>query len=60
MENMGKQLIMTTHEVAEYLQVTPAWVCQACRENRLPHFKVGNQYRIRKSDLDITYAGATW
>ena len=60
MENIDKRAILTTLEVAEYLQVTPAWVREACRRTRLPHFKIGNQYRFRKSELDITFAGALW
>lgn len=46
--------IMTIDEVAEYLQLHPQTVYKLVRENKLPHYRVGKQYRFTKVAIDKT------
>jgi excisionase family DNA binding protein len=49
---MNKDDLMTTEEVANMLRMSPAWVREACRRNELPHYKLGNQYRFVRSEIE--------
>lgn len=45
--------IMTPEQVATYLQVSPATVYGCIRQGRLVAFRVGQQYRISRENLDL-------
>jgi excisionase family DNA binding protein len=47
--------LLTVHEVAEFLRVSPSWVYERTRrrgKDRLPHVKMGKCLRFRQSDLE--------
>lgn len=44
--------LLTAEEVASYLDVRPVTIYRWCREGRLPCFKVGKSWRIRRAALD--------
>lgn len=44
--------IMTIHQAADYLQVPANTVWQMMQDGRIKYIMLGNQYRIRKADLD--------
>jgi excisionase family DNA binding protein len=44
---------LTTQQVAEQLQVTPAAVTSWCRAGTLPAYRAGKGWRIRKEDLAV-------
>ena len=46
------QALMTVDEVAEYLQLHPLTVRRLARENKIPFFKLGRQWRAKKELLD--------
>ena len=43
---------LTVTEVASYLRVSRQTVYTLIREGKIPHFKVGNKVRIKRSDLE--------
>jgi excisionase family DNA binding protein len=43
--------ILNIKEVADFLKLTTITVWKLAKDGTLPFFKVGNSYRIRKSDL---------
>jgi excisionase family DNA binding protein len=43
---------MTVEEVAAYLKLAPVTVYRELVKRRLPGFKVGNQWRVRRDLLD--------
>src|SRR5574341_1531272 len=45
-------VIMTVHEVAEYLRVSEAKVYRLAKERRLPVVRIGKTWRFRKDLLD--------
>ena len=45
--------IMTTKEVAAYLRCHPSTIYKLLRQNRLPAFKVGSDYRFDIDALDV-------
>ena len=47
-----RENIYTAEEVAEYLRIHPYTVRRLARENKLPGFKVGGQWRFKKTDLE--------
>ena len=42
----------TIDEVAEYLRVTKDTIRAWIRENKIPNYKVGKQYRFKLSEID--------
>ena len=44
--------LLGTEDVADYLGVSPVTIWRWCREGSLPCFKVGRQWRIRRSALE--------
>ena len=44
--------LMLAAEVADLLQVTPAWVYAETRRGRLPHIRLGRYVRYRRSAID--------
>ena len=49
---MIRQDILTLEEAAGYLRVHPQTVYRRLRAGTLPGAKVGDQWRLRKADLD--------
>ena len=43
--------IMTTDEVAEYLDLHPLTVRRLARDGEIPAFKVGRQWRVKRAIL---------
>jgi excisionase family DNA binding protein len=43
---------LTVEEVAKYLRVSRQTVYTLIRANKIPHFKVGNKVRVKRSDLE--------
>lgn len=48
----GKQEILGAREVAAYLQLHLFTVHKLAREGRLPAFKVGRDWRFRRSSIE--------
>ncbi|WP_425576656.1 helix-turn-helix domain-containing protein [Nocardioides nanhaiensis] len=48
--------LLSVKETAEYLGLSTRTVYQMIRDNRLPAFRVGSQWRVRASDLDHMFA----
>ncbi len=44
--------VLTTEEAATYLKVSQYTVWRWCKEGRLPAFRIGREWRIRKERLD--------
>jgi excisionase family DNA binding protein len=44
--------IMTTAEVAQYLQVHPSTLYKLVRRHQIPAFKIGSDYRFEKDAID--------
>ncbi len=44
--------IMTAHQVADYLQLSPAAVYRLIRRKQLAASRIGRSYRIPREDLD--------
>jgi excisionase family DNA binding protein len=44
--------ILTVDEVADYLRVSRATVCRWCGAGKLPAFKIGKSWRVRRSVLE--------
>lgn len=44
--------IMIVNEVAEYLRVPVPTIYKLLQEGRLPGFKVGKHWRIRRADIE--------
>ena len=44
--------IMTTAEVAEYLQVHPSTIYKIVKKGQIPFFRVGSDYRFRGDAID--------
>lgn len=43
--------IMTVAQVAEYLQISEVTTYKLVQEGRIPGFKIGRHWRVRKEDL---------
>jgi len=48
--------LLRAFEVAELLQVTPAWVYAETRKQRLPHVRLGRYVRYRREAIDAWLA----
>lgn len=44
--------ILTVDEIAEYLRVSRATVCRWCGSGKLPAFKIGKGWRVKRSALE--------
>ncbi len=49
---MEREDFMTTEEVARYLRVDKYTIYRLVSQNKLPAFKVGNQWRFKRSILE--------
>jgi excisionase family DNA binding protein len=56
---MLRKEILTPEEAAGYLRVHPQTVYRRLRAGMLPGAKVGDQWRLRKADLDEYLKGGT-
>ena len=45
--------LLTADEVARYLDLRATTIYQWCREGRLPALKLGKEWRIRRSTLEM-------
>jgi excisionase family DNA binding protein len=43
---------LTAEEVAKILRVSTQTIYVLCRENKFPHFKIGNKLRFKKADVE--------
>ncbi|WP_243109340.1 helix-turn-helix domain-containing protein [Anaerophilus nitritogenes] len=43
--------IMTVSEVAEYLKISEVTTYKCVQEGKIPGFKIGRHWRIKRSDL---------
>jgi excisionase family DNA binding protein len=50
--SVGSERLMTAHEAAELLRVTPAWVYEQTRRSRMPHVRLGRYVRYRRTSLE--------
>ncbi len=44
--------IMTTKQLAEYLQMSQITICRLAREKKLPGLKIGKEWRFPKELID--------
>jgi excisionase family DNA binding protein len=49
---MKEKEILTTKEVAKYLDIHPLTVHKYAREGKIPAFKIGTDWRFHKRHLD--------
>jgi len=49
---MSEDEYLTTEEAAKLLKLHRDTVRRLIRERKLPHVKVGSQYRLRRKDLE--------
>ncbi|SFG53036.1 DNA binding domain-containing protein, excisionase family [Halobacillus alkaliphilus] len=47
----NEQEIMTVSQVADYLQISEVTTYKLVQEGRIPGFKIGRHWRVRKEDL---------
>ncbi|WP_221565750.1 helix-turn-helix domain-containing protein [Alkalihalobacillus sp. TS-13] len=45
--------IMTVSQVAEYLQISEMTTYKLVQEKKIPGFKIGRHWRVKKEDLTI-------
>lgn len=51
MESEGERW-MTVHEVAEYLQLSPAKIYEMARQHAVPCTRVAGRWRFRRDEID--------
>lgn len=52
MDSYGGHMIFTIEELADYLKISKEKIYKMLQANELPAFKVGNQWRFKKSDIE--------
>jgi excisionase family DNA binding protein len=50
-DNFHNKEILTVSQVAEYLQLSGMTTYKLVQEGRIPAFKIGRHWRVKKSDL---------
>jgi excisionase family DNA binding protein len=45
--------LLTADDVAALLRMTPAWVYEQTRRNRIPHLRLGRYVRYRREALEL-------
>lgn len=50
-DNKFDREIMTVSQVAEYLQLSEMTTYRLVQEGRIPAFKIGRHWRVKKGDL---------
>lgn len=48
---IGKEEYLTKHEAADFLKVSPSFFWKKEIQDKIPHIKIGNLLRFKKSDL---------
>ncbi len=56
-ELAGYDLVMTPAEVAQVLRMNPEVVTRLIREGKLPGFRVGGTWRVRRGDVQAVMKG---
>jgi excisionase family DNA binding protein len=51
-EHRSGDPIMTVNEVSSYLQCHPASIYRLLRQDRIPGFRIGRDWRFRQSAID--------
>jgi len=54
-----RPIVMTVHEVAEYLRVSEAKVYRLVKEHRIPVIRLGKTWRFRKDLIDDWFLEST-
>ena len=49
--NISDKEILTVSQVAEYLQLSEMTTYKLVNEGKIPGFKIGRHWRVKKSDL---------
>lgn len=49
--NMSDSEIMTVSEVAEYFKISEVTTYKLVQEGKIPAFKIGRHWRVKRSDL---------
>jgi len=49
-----EQKVMTVQEVADYLRISRTTAWRWCNEGRLPAFRIGREWRIKREALEET------
>ncbi len=52
MGNSHEDEIMTITEVAQYLKISEVTTYKFVQEGKIPGFKIGRHWRVKRSDLD--------
>ena len=52
MASTNRDMFMTTKEVARYLRVDQYTIYRLVTQKKIPAFKIGNQWRFKRSILD--------
>jgi len=50
--NLEESEIMTVSEVAEYFKISEVTTYKFVQEGKIPAFKIGRHWRVKRSDLD--------
>ncbi len=50
-DNMSENEIMTVSEVAEYFKISEVTTYKLVQEGKIPAFKIGRHWRVKRSDL---------
>ncbi|MBX0329902.1 helix-turn-helix domain-containing protein [Oscillochloris sp. ZM17-4] len=56
-EELAHPAILTVAEVARYLRVSETTVWRWCTSGKLPAFRIGRSWRVRRDTLDQMIAG---
>ena len=52
-DKVGEKEILTISQVAAYLQLSEMTTYKLVQEGKIPAFKIGRSWRVKKGDLDI-------
>jgi excisionase family DNA binding protein len=50
--NVLEKEVLTVSQVAEYLQLSEMTTYKMVQEGKIPAFKIGRSWRVKKSDLE--------
>lgn len=50
-DNISDNEIMTVSEVAEYFKISEVTTYKLVQEGKIPAFKIGRHWRVKRSDL---------
>jgi len=51
-ENRNREELLTLEELAKYLKISKHTLYKMLEKRKIPAFKVANQWRFKKSDID--------